>query len=90
MTPVLSFQKRRNSLIRSCIALFCTIALIILTNTAHSAADIKCNSTCTGEIWQCTSGEEICYSVVLCCDVEDLPCTEDETFRVDCWAEVEG
>ncbi len=52
-----------------------------------AVADIKCNHTCS--FMYCTGGSNECEAFVRCCDVEDLPCTTDETWEVTCYTGID-
>ena len=53
----------------------------LLSSTAYSRTNVICNVTC-GEAG-CGSGNLRCFSPVVCCDVEDIPCTTDAGFLLD-------
>jgi hypothetical protein len=65
--------------------------LIFFASNADSysaVADTKCNHTCS--FMGCDGGMYPCEGYVLCCKVEDLPCTTDETWEKDCFHYVES
>gem|GEM_PF-3717037 len=79
-------RKRRNSLIRSFIALFFAVVLVFFASNAdsYSAAPTKCNHTCS--FMGCEGGSDECEGAgVRCCDKENLPCTTEETWAVTCY-----
>lgn len=81
---------RRNSLLRSTIALVCVVVLIILSineiriNEAVGKEAIVCASTCPAML--CDGGSAECYEIP-CCDSSTLPCggAGSEVFHVTCY-----
>lgn len=81
---------RKNSLIRSSIALFFAVMLVFFGSNAYSSSDyydIKCNYTCSFML--CNGGIKPCTGAgVRCCHTGDLPCTSDHSWGVTCFESV--
>lgn len=79
MTPYMK------SWIRIGASLVCTIAVVVLSLAFDAngtvTTDIKCSSTCPAML--CEGGDYYCIEIY-CCKTEDLPCTADDVWIVEC------
>ena len=78
--------------VRTSLSLLGAVTLIILSISFSpkpilAGAKIKCANKCSEF---CDPGlPNKCWQVA-CCDEADLPCTEDDTFKVTCYGDPDG